>query len=72
MHSSFLHKPADDNIWSCSNRRHRLAWEGEEKQGGVQEQGQEDDRGERGRVTRVRMEGGGETRLWLLFGDKGL
>lgn len=46
MHSSFLHKHADDNIWSCSNRRHRLVWEGEEKQGGVQEQGQEDDRGE--------------------------
>lgn len=40
------------------------------KQGGFQDQGQEDERGE-GRVTRVRMEGGGETRLWLMFGDKG-
>lgn len=43
LHSSFLQKQhADDSIWSCSNRRHKLVWEGEEKKGGVQEQGEKE------------------------------
>lgn len=46
LHSSFLQKQVDDNIWHCSNRRRKLVWEGEEKKAGVQEWGKEDSGGE--------------------------
>lgn len=77
LHSSFLQKQhADDSIWSCSNRRHKLVWEGEEKKGGVQEQGEKEGGGGagggpgRGGVTRVQMEGGAEYRLRMTLGGK--
>lgn len=61
---------ADDSIWSCNTGRHRLVWEREEKQE-VSRAREGRTMEERGRVTRVQMEGRAETRLRVMLGDEG-
>lgn len=70
LHSIFMEKQhVEDSIWSCSNRRYKLVWEGVEEKGAEQEQGKEDRAGT-GEEARVQMEGGAECRLRMMLGGK--